>query len=59
VEGAVRRTPLLCFVAAALFAVAALNEGNLHHWGTTIVLGVVAAATAGAGIWSLRDTRDR
>jgi hypothetical protein len=50
----VRRTPLLSFIAALLFAVAALNEGNLNHWGTTIVLAVVATVLAAAGIWSLR-----
>jgi hypothetical protein len=50
----VRRTPLLFFVVAALFAVAALNEGNLNHWGTTIVLGVVALGTAAAAVWTLR-----
>ena len=50
-----RRTPLLFFVIAILLAVAALNEGNLNHWGTTIVLGVIAAAMAGAGIWTLRE----
>jgi hypothetical protein len=49
-----RRTPLLFFFIAALFAVAALNEGNLNHWGTTIVLGVVALGTVAAGVWTLR-----
>ena len=49
-----RRTPLFCFITAALFAVAALNEGNLNHWGTTIVLSVIALCTLGAGVWSLR-----
>ncbi len=49
-----RRTPVLCFIAALLFAVAALNEGNLNHWGTTIVLGVVAIGTVAAGVWTLR-----
>jgi hypothetical protein len=51
----VRRTPVLCFVAALLFAVAALNEGNLNHWGTTIVLAVIAISSGAAGFWSLRD----
>jgi hypothetical protein len=49
----VRRTPLLFFVIAALFAVAALNEGNLNHWGTTIILGLIAAGMAVAGTWTL------
>ena len=50
-----RRTPFLFFVVAALFAVAALNEGNLNHWGTTIVLAVLALAMAGVAIWTLRE----
>jgi hypothetical protein len=50
-----RRTPLLCFIAALLFAVAALNEGNLNHWGTTIVLIAIAVGTGAVGFWSLRD----
>jgi hypothetical protein len=49
----VRRT-LLLFAIAVLFAVAALNEGNLNHWGTTIILGLIALGMAGAGIWALR-----
>jgi hypothetical protein len=55
----VRRTPLLCFIAAFLFAIAALNEGNLNHWGTTIILAVIALATAGAGIWTVRGPPPR
>jgi ATP/ADP translocase len=51
----VRRTPLLCFITALLFAVAALNEGNLNHWGTTIILGGLALAVAAGGIWSIRE----
>jgi hypothetical protein len=50
----VGRTPLLFFVTGAVFAIAALNEGNLNHWGTTIVLGVVAIGTVAAGVWTLR-----
>jgi ABC-type amino acid transport system permease subunit len=50
----VRRTPLFCFITAVVFALAALNEGNLNHWGTTIVLGVVALGTAAAAVWTLR-----
>ena len=49
-----RRTPLVCFVIALLFAVAALNEGNLNHWGTMIVLTVVALGAAAAGVWAVR-----
>jgi hypothetical protein len=55
----VRRTPLLFFVVAVLFGVAALNEGNLNHWGTTIILAVIALLTAGAGIWTLRGPPPR
>jgi hypothetical protein len=55
VDAIVRRTPLFCFITAAVFALAALNEGNLNHWGTTIVLALVALATLGAGVWSLRE----
>jgi uncharacterized membrane protein len=51
----VRRTPLVCFVIALLFAIAALNEGNLHHWGTTIVLIVVTLGALAAGIWTVRE----
>ncbi|MEO9176356.1 MAG: hypothetical protein ABI317_12655 [Gaiellales bacterium] len=50
-----RRAPILCFATALLLAVAALNEGNLDHWGTTIVLAVLALATGAAGFWTLRD----
>ena len=50
-----RRAPLLCFVTAALFAVAALNEGHLNHWGITIVLVVVALALVAGGVLSLRQ----
>jgi hypothetical protein len=55
----VRRTPLLCFIAALLFGIAALNEGNLNHWGATIVLAVVAIVIAAAGVWSLRASPER
>jgi hypothetical protein len=51
----VRRAPLIFFIVALVFAVAALNEGNLNHWGTTFVLVVIALATLGAGIWTLRE----
>ena len=44
-----RRTPLVLFAIALLFAVAALNEGNLNHWGTTIVLAVVALGALAQG----------
>ena len=50
-----RRTPLFCFITALLFGIAALNEGNLNHWGTTIILGVIALGMAGAGVWTLRE----
>ena len=49
-----RRAPLLCFIIAALFAVAALNEGHLNHWGITIVLVVAALALVTGGVLSLR-----
>jgi hypothetical protein len=49
-----RRTPLVCFVVAAVLAVAALNEGNLNHWGTTVVLGVVGVGAVAAGVWAIR-----
>jgi hypothetical protein len=54
VDAIVRRTPLFSFIAALVFALAALNEGNLNHWGTTIVLVVIAIAAVGVGILSLR-----
>jgi hypothetical protein len=50
-----RRPPIVCFVIALVSAVAALNEGNLNHWGTTIVLSLIALASLGAGIWTLRE----
>jgi hypothetical protein len=50
----VRRAPLIFFIVALVFAIAALNEGNLNHWGTTIVLIVIALAAVGVGILSLR-----
>jgi hypothetical protein len=50
----VRRTPLALFGIALLFAVAALNEGNLNHWGTTIVLAIVALGALAAGVWTIR-----
>jgi hypothetical protein len=50
----VRRTPLVFFVVALVLAVAALNEGNLNHWGTTIVLGVVALGAGAVGVWTVR-----
>ncbi len=49
------RTPVLCFVAALIFVVAALNEANLHHWGTLIVLLLIAGGAAMGGIWTLRE----
>lgn len=49
-----RRTPIVLFVIALLFAVAALNEGHLQHWGTTIVLAAVALGATAAGIWTVR-----
>jgi hypothetical protein len=51
----VTRTPVLCFVAALIFVVAALNEANLHHWGTLIVLLLIAGGAAMGGIWTLRE----
>jgi hypothetical protein len=51
----VTRTPVLCFVAALIFVVASLNEANLHHWGTLIVLLLIAGCAATAGIWALRE----
>jgi hypothetical protein len=51
----VRRAPIVFFVIALVSGVAALNEGNLNHWGTTILLSLIALATAGAGIWTLRE----
>ena len=51
-----RRAPLLCFITAALFAIAALNEGHLNHWGLTIVLAVAAMAFVAGGVWSIRET---
>jgi hypothetical protein len=54
VDSVVRRTPLVLFVIALLVAVAALNEGNLNHWGTTIVLAVGALGALAAGVWTIR-----
>ena len=50
-----RKTPVISFLVAALFAVAALNEGNLNHWGTTLVLALVALGAVGFGVWALRE----
>jgi uncharacterized membrane protein len=50
----VRRTPVISFLVAALFALAALNEGNLNHWGTTLVLALVAIGAVGVGVWTIR-----
>ncbi len=46
VSGLVRRTPILAFIAAILFFIAAANEGHLNHWGITIVLIVVGVVLA-------------
>ena len=50
-----RRTPLLSFVAFALLLLGAFNEANLHHWGTMIVLLVVALGTLAIGLYTLRQ----
>jgi hypothetical protein len=50
-----RRTPILAFIAAILFFIAAANEGQLNHWGITIVLIVVGACSLAIGIYRLRD----
>jgi hypothetical protein len=51
----VRRTPILSFIAALLFLIAAANEGHLNHWGITIVLIVVALCSLAIGIYRLRE----
>jgi hypothetical protein len=51
----VRRTPILSFIAAALFFIAAANEGHLNHWGITIVLIVVALCSLAIGVYRLRE----
>ena len=50
-----RKTPVISFLVAALAAVAALNEGNLNHWGTTLVLALVAVGAVGLGVWAIRE----
>ena len=49
-----RRTPILAFIAAILFCIAAANEGQLNHWGITIVLIVVGVCSLAIGIYRLR-----
>jgi len=47
--------PILGFIAALLFFIAAANEGHLNHWGITIVLIVVALCSLAIGVYRLRE----
>jgi hypothetical protein len=51
----VGRLPIYCFIAALLFVIATFNELGQNHFGSGIVLGLIAAAAAGFGIWTLRQ----
>jgi hypothetical protein len=55
VGSVVRRTPILSFIAALLFFIAAANEGHLNHWGITIVLVVVGVCALAIGVYRIRE----
>ena len=51
----VNRLPIYCFVAALLFVIATFNELGQNHFGSGILLGVIAVMAGAFGIWSLRQ----
>jgi hypothetical protein len=49
------RLPIYCFIAALLFVIATFNELGQNHFGSGLLLGIVAVAAAAFGIFTLRQ----